>query len=357
MRHFGKRGSIWVFLKKSVSIVLYADSSPFFFHALVHFDPDHPEVLVTGMHAPSSTAEKTNFWNSLSDNHPPPDTPWLALGDMNVVTSQSEKMGGRPFNPSQSKAFGRWMDTGDLIDLNAQGPAFTWTNDRHGIDLIKERLDRAVANPSWLEIYPSTQVQDQVFALPKPIKVWCPPPSGFFKLNSDGAWRRDGSRASCGGVVRDELGNWLLGFSWKIHACSPLAAELLAVKHGLMLCRDYDIDKVIVETDAKGLKSMLDDPSVAANHFLGNIDADITELLSRDWTVTFTWASRTVNKVAHQLAELALSMDEEKKIFMQPPDRIRLVYEMDQVGYKQGRFLYCLTVQFVCWTFSSVFSP
>lgn len=44
-------------------------------------------------------------------------------------------------------------DVGSL-DLGFCGKSYTWTNGKHGLALIKERLDRAVADERWVIKFP-----------------------------------------------------------------------------------------------------------------------------------------------------------------------------------------------------------
>lgn len=45
-----------------------------------------------------------------------------------------------------------------LLDLPSHGCAYTWSNNRVGDALVKERLDRAVCNAEWRVSYPNAQV-------------------------------------------------------------------------------------------------------------------------------------------------------------------------------------------------------
>ncbi|KAE8661325.1 GDSL-like Lipase/Acylhydrolase superfamily protein, putative isoform 2 [Hibiscus syriacus] len=49
---------------------------------------------------------------------------------------------------------------------------------------------------------------------------WCSPPSGWVKVNTDGAHRSDSGLSACGGVNRDNRGSWLGGFSKTVGMCS-----------------------------------------------------------------------------------------------------------------------------------------
>ncbi|XP_056697424.1 uncharacterized protein [Spinacia oleracea] len=201
-----KRGGIWLFWKYEVDLVLFTAETSHF-HVLFNFKNIQREVLVTGMHAPSVPGVRHQLWRNLRDNLPPPETPWLLAGDLNEVTSQSEKLGGRPYRANQSRDFTNFVDAAGLIDLGFSGCPFTWTNARDGIEMIKEMLDRALANPKLLDLFPQTKVHhlprtnsdhapiiisffDSVVAGPFPFRckeVWMEHPTfGEFFLNN---WR------------------------------------------------------------------------------------------------------------------------------------------------------------------------
>jgi hypothetical protein len=45
-----------------------------------------------------------------------------------------------------------------MIDLSFNGNPFTWSNHRQDSSLIKERLDRGIANSNWIHYFPSYSV-------------------------------------------------------------------------------------------------------------------------------------------------------------------------------------------------------
>ncbi|GKV15349.1 hypothetical protein SLEP1_g26146 [Rubroshorea leprosula] len=55
---------------------------------------------------------------------------------------------------------------------------------------------------------------------------WEKPPEGYCKLNTDGSAHGNPGPASAGGVIRDHLGRWIVGFACKIGYASCLRAEL-----------------------------------------------------------------------------------------------------------------------------------
>ena len=80
--------------------------------------------------------------------------PWLVMGDFNEILSQDDKDGGRMRNERQLDAFRNTLGNCGLNPLNYIGDRFTWIkNTEEGY--IKERIDWAMANDEWKELYPN----------------------------------------------------------------------------------------------------------------------------------------------------------------------------------------------------------
>ena len=78
---------------------------------------------------------------------------WIFLGDFNEILNESEKCGGRSRPRGLMESFQDTLEACGLSDLGFKGPQYTWSNCQEGSDLIKERLDRVVANRSWCELF------------------------------------------------------------------------------------------------------------------------------------------------------------------------------------------------------------
>jgi hypothetical protein len=66
---------------------------------------------------------------------------------------QFEKQSGIPVAGSFHCPFKRFIDHFGMIDLEFAGNPFTWSNNRMGLENIKERLDRGLASPSWIHLH------------------------------------------------------------------------------------------------------------------------------------------------------------------------------------------------------------
>ena len=65
---------------------------------------------------------------------------------------------------------------------------------------------------------------------------WLKPPLSWYKLNSDGSSLGNPGRASGGGLIRNDKGEWIKGYVRNIGHTSSAAAELWPLHDGLRLC-------------------------------------------------------------------------------------------------------------------------
>lgn len=90
---------------------------------------------------------------------------------------------------------------------------------------------------------------------------------GWWKLNTDGSSMGNPGLAGGGGIVRDEMGSWVMGFSRNIGATSSFEAELWALRDGLSICVEKYYLAIEVELDAKAIIDILLNPN-QANSFV-----------------------------------------------------------------------------------------
>ena len=97
-------------------------------------------------------------WQLLCDLNNKYNIPWVCAGDFNEILRGHEKLGGSLRREVEMEAFRDVVDKIGFVDLGYLGRKFTWRGKR-GETLILERLNRALATPSWLELFPATRVQ------------------------------------------------------------------------------------------------------------------------------------------------------------------------------------------------------
>ena len=121
---------------------------------------------------------KRESWALLDKLHDMDSLSWLSMGDYNEIVSLEEKSGQAMGSMTRLRDFGDVLNRCELVDLGFRGVPFTWDNRRDGDALVMKRLDRAVANVRWMDIFNLCTVMHVVCSL-RP----CPTSS------SNGCWQ------------------------------------------------------------------------------------------------------------------------------------------------------------------------
>ena len=80
---------------------------------------------------------------------------------------------------------------------------------------------------------------------------WNRPPTGWCKLNTDGASFGNLGKARGGGVIRDCEGGWMRGFARSIGFTTSIIAEFWALRNGLLQAVQIGVQNLLIELDAK----------------------------------------------------------------------------------------------------------
>ena len=140
---------------------------------------------------------------------------------------------------------------------------------------------------------------------PPPLALnWKACPSGFFKINVDGATSNDGTNACIRVIVRDCQGLSIVASSEVLQSSySAEITEAFTLLHGVLLALELKISHAIFEPDALSIIQALN---------YGDTDGEIGLILqdSRSYSAYFNWCTfqhlkRDGNKVAHELAKAA----------------------------------------------------
>ncbi|XP_021807878.1 uncharacterized protein LOC110751684 [Prunus avium] len=116
--------------------------------------------LTTFVYAYPQKTKQISLWTELSALKPLNHAPWLLLGDFNNICSLNEKIGGSQVVSQAMMNFNKFLNDCEVLSMNASGVPFTWCNGHHDNSIIYERLDRALANPNWMSLYPHCELQN-----------------------------------------------------------------------------------------------------------------------------------------------------------------------------------------------------
>ena len=130
-----------------------------------------------------------------------------------------------------------------------------------------------------------------------------------------------GEKISAGGVVRDHMKKWLVGFALNKGIGNVLEAELWGILEGLNLVWKAGYKKVIVESDSQTAVDLLTSDNYSLHPLFGIIHACIS-LIKKDWCCVIQFVYRECNKVADCLASLGHSMVLGTTVLTNPPPQI-----------------------------------
>ncbi|XP_062152046.1 uncharacterized protein LOC133860461 [Alnus glutinosa] len=136
----------------------------------MHFSQRHISVNInvreqesswtfTRFYGNPNRALREDSWSLLSYLSSLSKGAWLCMGDFNEIVDLSEKYGGAVRNEDQMERFRSTLEECNMGDLGYKGSKYTWVNNIESAEFIKERLDRAIATPSWCEAFPNAIVK------------------------------------------------------------------------------------------------------------------------------------------------------------------------------------------------------
>lgn len=123
-----------------------------------------------------------------------------------------------------------------------------------------------------------------------------PPPEGWVNWNVDGFVALHGSNVSCGGVLRNWVSAWLLGFLCNLGSTDVLSSELWAI----FFCFGDVLEpchlRVILDCDSKVVVELISKRCLSS-HPYGSLVHLIQQFFNRDWIVRMNHVYRESNGV------------------------------------------------------------
>jgi len=170
---------------------------------------------------------------------------------------------------------------------------------------------------------------------------WEFPTEGWMVLNTDGAVKAQLGSAGAGGVIRDEWGNWIVGYSEYLGYCSIFKAELRGILRGLKIAKEHHITKLWIRTDSTSVVNALKNfRSEHREHFF--LLQQCIQLLKWDrWEVQISHCFRETNQVADKLATIGTEGRLGVTIFQSPPPETHELLYADYAGVSWPRLCKC----------------
>ena len=177
------KGGIGLFWNSDVEVTVKNHSNAHIDATVRWKGSDSPLWRFTGFYGEPRAESRSQSWDFLRTLYGIQHGGWLCMGDFNETMYASEHFSAHPRSESQMLAFREVVDFCSFQDLGWRGLPFTWDNKQQGDANVKARLDRALANPSFLSLFEfssvkhiSSTVSDHCYVLTEmrksPVSSW-----------------------------------------------------------------------------------------------------------------------------------------------------------------------------------------
>ncbi|KAF7841449.1 ribonuclease H [Senna tora] len=161
--------------------------------------------------------------------------------------------------------------------------------------------------------------------------TWKPPIKGWIKVITDGSYNHCINKLSCGAVIRNDKGEWLMGLAKPMGSGIALQPEICGIILGLEMAWKHGMKKVIMETDSTEAFDFAQD-FYDKNHPLRFLAEKIKEYKDKNWQVVLKHTFRETNRVADFLAKYARNRNFEDCFLISPPDECIELVKDDAQG-------------------------
>ncbi|XP_026450633.1 uncharacterized protein LOC113350721 [Papaver somniferum] len=153
----GRSRGLWILWKDDLNIEIISQSSNLI-HVIVQGGDGRDSWHLFCLYGSPVASHRSTLWQNMNSYAQKFDGPRCFIGDFNAIVCNDEKFGGLLVLNSNISYFNDFIQMNHLIDLGYKGPAYTWTNGREIKGLIRQRLDRVLANPEWCSCFHNAAV-------------------------------------------------------------------------------------------------------------------------------------------------------------------------------------------------------
>lgn len=154
---------------------------------------------------------------------------------------------------------------------------------------------------------------------------WTKPDLGWLKLNTNASIIN--GRADVGGLIRDSNGNWVQGFSKSIGTSSVLMAELWALRDGIRMAKNLNIQSLLINMDCSEVVNLITSHS-SINRLTQPLVDECRDILQAFHQARLHHCYRE-SKAADSLAKIGSLQQEAFVYYVSPPLSILDVLAFD----------------------------
>jgi exonuclease III len=152
----GTRGGAAIFWDASVVSLTLPVIRRFSVTATVTVLHSNTSFLISTVYGPSEDADKVDFLAEMTQIKPAIGTPWLILGDFNLIYEARDKNNLNLCRRLMGQ-FRAAIDAAELFEMRCSNRRFSWSNEREQPTLVY--LDRVFCNVAWDGLFSTCAVQ------------------------------------------------------------------------------------------------------------------------------------------------------------------------------------------------------
>jgi hypothetical protein len=157
----GRSGGLAMFWSENLHVEVQEVTTRYI-DMFLRLSPQQPLWHLTCVYGEPRVENQHNMWSQLQKLKVQNSLPRCVLGDFNAALWSFEHLSVKPRAERQMVAFRDTLEICELVDLGFSGPAYTYDNRRHGSANVQVRLDRAVADNDWRNLFPESRVVHKV---------------------------------------------------------------------------------------------------------------------------------------------------------------------------------------------------
>ena len=114
--------------------------------------------IITFVYGANSVDQRRMLWSELLTLKRTINEPWMILGDFNECRSLEDKSGGNEIFSKGMEEFNDFCFQAELEEIRSSGVHLTWSSKCPSNPILR-KLDRALVNPYWVQLLPSSEAR------------------------------------------------------------------------------------------------------------------------------------------------------------------------------------------------------
>ncbi|KAL9241913.1 hypothetical protein vseg_015970 [Gypsophila vaccaria] len=158
---------------------------------------------------------------------------------------------------------------------------------------------------------------------------WHPPPHNWFLLNTDGTSRGNPGMAGCGGLIRNDSGNFVFAYMFSCGIFTSMRAEMRALLVGLEHARSLCITKLLVHMDNSPCVDFFRSDQLLSNNLHPLVQRCRELLTLNGWEVHINHVFREANRAADWLDNQSVHSSPTTTVLDSSPAELRSILRED----------------------------